>query len=316
MDSRGETKKPRLVVTVKAEPSASSYLRIRVHTAAAVAEGLSERMFDLGAQSVCLDPVGSAAGTQVLEPPVGGTPLWPMVAVSGLFRPTEDVVALARVLNVGEHIEIGWMSQEDWSSGQDGHGFVRRFGDRLMVAPRHASTPGNCPSAVVRLDPGLAFGTGQHPTTALCLRWLATADLTDAAVLDYGCGSGVLGIAAALLGAKRVVAVDSEPQAITAAQDNARFNQVALEAVLSPGSFAATPSFDVVIANILANPLIELAPRLCGCLRPNGRLVLSGLSERDAVRVAAAYSDVQFAEPVVEQGWTRLVGLMKPVLGV
>ena len=193
-------------------------------------------------------------------------------------------------------------------------------------------------TAVLRLDPGLAFGTGQHPTTASCLAWLADARLEGRSVLDYGCGSGILAIAAALLGAARVVAVDIEPQALSATQANADFNGVALDAVTtpeelqtrqrrrpaigrSPGARADSsdnliprseglrqPGFDVVLANILANTLIELAPTLSGCMNAGGQLVLAGLLEPQIDAVTSAYPSLAFDPPSIDGEWARLTG--------
>ena len=164
------------------------------------------------------------------------------------------------------------------------------------------------PSAVLRLDLGLAFGTGQHPTTRSCLAWLADARLEGRSVLDYGCGSGILGIAAALLGAARVVAVDVEPQALWATQANARFNGVALDAVITPEEFPTQLEFDLVLANILANTLVELGPALSGCLNSGGQLVLAGVLESQVGAVQAAYPGLAFDPPFVDGEWARLTG--------
>ena len=163
-------------------------------------------------------------------------------------------------------------------------------------------------TAVLRLDPGLAFGTGQHPTTASCLAWLADARLEGRSVLDYGCGSGILAIAAALLGAARVVAVDIEPQALSATQANAGFNGVVLDAVTTPNGFLPQPGFDLVLANILANTLIDLGPTLSGCLNARGRLVLAGLLEPQIDAVTAAYPSLAFDPPSIDGEWARLTG--------
>ena len=162
----------------------------------------------------------------------------------------------------------------------------------------------------MRLDPGLAFGTGTHPTTALCLEWIDGADLAGSRVIDYGCGSGVLGIAAALKGAVDVTCVDTDPQALTATADNAMRNDVEDRVVcVAAGDFGSTPA-DVVLANILARPLIELAPRLSGCLAPGAHIVLSGILPGQAEAVAAAYRPFVGAMKCAEkEGWVRLDGV-------
>jgi len=163
-----------------------------------------------------------------------------------------------------------------------------RFGRRLWVGP--GGQPVGAPDAVtVRLDPGLAFGTGSHATTALCLQWLDACRIADRTVVDYGCGSGILAIAAALLGAARVIAVDHDPQALAATVDNAQRNDVTdIIEVFSPDDL---PEFqaDVVLANILAEPLIELAASITGRTRPGGTVVLSGILESQAPAVEDAY---------------------------
>lgn len=187
-----------------------------------------------------------------------------------------------------------------------------RFGSRLWVCPT-GFTVEDTDAVVMSLDPGLAFGTGTHPTTALCLEWLDAADLHGASVLDYGCGSGILGIAAALLGAAGVHAVDIDPQALAATVENARKNRVGdrIE-VASPGELADFDS-DIALANILANPLMELADTLRSRVRPGGRIVLSGILAEQADAVASVYARKGFEmEPAVfREGWVRLAGVRR-----
>ncbi|MGH8160803.1 MAG: 50S ribosomal protein L11 methyltransferase, partial [Gammaproteobacteria bacterium] len=176
--------------------------------------------------------------------------------------------------------------EHDWvAAGRSG--FVpRSYGERLWVVPEWCTAPD--PGAVnVLLAPGLAFGTGEHPSTALCLEWLAAADLTGLTVIDYGSGSGVLAIAAAKLGGARAAAVDNDPQALAATRANAVRNDVAIEAWL-PETLKMTGA-DLLIANILARPLIALAADFCACVRPGGRIVLAGITPAQADVVAAAY---------------------------
>ena len=185
-----------------------------------------------------------------------------------------------------------------------------RFGERLWVVPHEKLHEVTQPDAVIlKLDPGLAFGTGTHPTTALCLDWLAGQDLRGKTVLDYGCGSGVLAIAALLLGAERAVCVDIDPQAIQATQDNARNNGVVnrVEAML-PDAFVHGQT-DIVVANILANPLVQLAPLLARCTAGDGRIALAGLLDRQADEVRAAYAPwFVFETDTRRDGWTRVAG--------
>ena len=185
-----------------------------------------------------------------------------------------------------------------------------QFGERLWIVPSWAEPlTGNAVN--LRLDPGLAFGTGTHETTAMCLAWLDGADLTGKTVLDFGCGSGVLAIAALLLGAERVLACDIDPQALLATRENATLNGVSdrLECCL-PDAMPTQASFDLVIANILAGPLVSLAPQLLGYCASGAALVLSGILNAQANEVMAAYApDIRFAPPARQGDWTRLAGV-------
>jgi ribosomal protein L11 methyltransferase len=231
----------------------------------------------------------------VLEPKPGEIRLWRDTLVRALFdQSTEpalnlqrlglalgaEVLGTARVRNVADQAwERVWL--EDWKP--------MRYGRRLWVYPTTAAAPDDPATVVVRLDPGLAFGTGSHPTTSLCLQVLDSLELGGCTVIDYGCGSGVLGIAALKLGAAQVIAVDIDPQALTATRDNAARNGVAAH-ILVQETEAALPRTDCVLANILAGPLIELAPRLTAACLEGGHLILSGLLRNQAEAVSAAYA--------------------------
>lgn len=187
-----------------------------------------------------------------------------------------------------------------------------RVDDRLWIIPSWSDRPAevNTPGVVsLKLDPGLAFGTGSHPTTHLCLQWLSAHVQPGHSVLDYGCGSGVLAIAAALLGAHPVVAVDIDPQAVQATRDNAAANGVAVQAYLPDALGAKPDSSQVVVANILSNPLKVLAPLLCATVQPGGWLILSGVLERQADEVCSVYS-VYLPMRIwrAQDGWVCLVG--------
>jgi ribosomal protein L11 methyltransferase len=208
------------------------------------------------------------------------------------------------------HPEIRFVGDGDVLDAWRRHAVPRRFGRRLWVVPSgHTVEPDD--AIILRLDPGLAFGTGEHPTTALCLAWLDAHAPVGAKVVDFGCGSGILAIAAALLGATRVLAIDHDPQALVATLKNAAANGVADR--IDARADDALPSDvwgeqRVVIANILANPLVALAPRLTRLVAPRGQLVLSGLLEHQVGEVCAAYRDVRFDAPVVSDGWALVAG--------
>jgi len=280
-------------------------------------EFAEEILLAQGAQSVTQV---DAADDPVLEPAPGEAPLWPRTRSTGLFEESADlapvIVALRDTLPDGATaiITTAELEEQDWVRIWLRDWKPLKFGARLWVSPRAKVGEIRDPHAVVvALDPGLAFGTGTHPSTALCLEWLAAADLAGKSVLDYGCGSGLLGITALKLGAARATGVDIDPQALVATRENALVNGVAgrIEAVAA-ADFVPAPC-DVVLANILARPLIELAPRLIACLAPGGRIVLAGLLEQHAADVAAAFAHAcAWAEPARLEGWTRLNGTLRP----
>lgn len=255
----------------------------------------------------------------VLEPAPGETPLWDKTVTLGLFNEDADLVpvgaALRELLPDGAQLTLTpeLIEDRDWVRAWLEHWQPLKFGEHLWVTPNEKIGEIKDPDAVIlRLDPGLAFGTGTHPTTALCLDWLARQDLAGKTVLDYGCGSGILAIAALKLGAARAICVDIDPQALTATQDNAHANGVeARIKTLPPEDFIPYPA-DFVIANILAHPLIDLAPLLAASIRSGGKLVLAGLLQRQQQDVRAAYAPWFGFEPdAVRDGWTRIAGICR-----
>ncbi|MGD8418150.1 MAG: 50S ribosomal protein L11 methyltransferase [Pseudomonadales bacterium] len=262
--------------------------------------------------------VRDAGANPILEPDPGATPLWSACTLEALFELDVDVPALREaLLSAGfTGADVGFLDDADWLNRWRQYAVDFCFGDRLWLVPRDARAPGE---PALRLDPGLAFGSGSHPTTRLCLTWLAGADLSGRTVLDYGCGSGILGLAALKLGAASVLAVDHDPQALLATRENAAYN--ALDGDSDPEGHprlqVGLPDalgerrFDLVLANILANPLIELSHRLAAALRSGGTLILSGMLEYQVDEVMAAYPELDFQAPVLEadeQGarWARL----------
>jgi ribosomal protein L11 methyltransferase len=256
-------------------------------------DALDDALLEIGALSVTY--VDRADDEPVLEPKPGEMRLWRDTLVRALFDQSSDpllnlqkltqhfgprVTDAARVRAVADQAwERVWLA--GWKS--------MRFGRRLWVCPTTAPEPDDPQAVVVRLDPGLAFGTGSHPTTALCLQILDSLSLIGRSVIDYGCGSGILGVAALKLGAAGVIAVDIDPQALTATRENAARNGVGSRMIVQDTD-AALPRASVVLANILAGPLIELAPLLTDACESGGYLVLSGLLRTQAYAVKAAYS--------------------------
>ena len=254
------------------------------------------------------------ADDPVFEPGVGETPLWPSVCVTALFDGETPVEPLARILSLVPGVD--WPHQvsfrkfenQQWERVWMDRFKPMQFGKGLWIVPGESEAPAQA-KHVLKLDPGLAFGTGTHPTTRLCLEWIDGHDFAGQAVVDYGCGSGVLGIAAAIKGAGKVICIDNDPQALTATRDNAQRNGVqdAIEC-LAPEQFGPQTA-DVVLANILAGPLIELAPRLCATLARGGSLALSGILEVQAQEVADAYAGtVPNLDKRVVEGWVLLTG--------
>ena len=278
-------------------------------------EVAEQTLFDIGALSVTLL---DAADHPLHEPAPGEQPLWPRVIVQALFPGNTVKTGLTpRLLAAGlvdsaTAMDFSNLVDRDWQRAWMDQFRPMRFGRDLWICPTHLEPSPDWP-LVVRLDPGLAFGSGTHPTTALCLEWIDGAALDGQTVIDYGCGSGILAMAAALKGATRVLAVDYDPQALTATGDNAQRNAVSQHiTTIDPEGFgtlaAEQRQAQLVLANILAQPLIELAPLLMDCVRPGGHLVLSGILPEQAGAVAAAYHALDPQAEVTERdGWIRLV---------
>lgn len=285
------------------------WLQVKVDTDAEHAAPVEEALTAAGAISITCEDAGE---TPILEPAPGTTPLWSSLRVIALFPDDTDRARIAATLaasveTAGEPAferlpdrdwERVWL--EDWQP--------LRFGRRLWVAPLEAAV--DDPDAIViRLDPGLAFGTGTHATTALCLEWLERQPPSGGAVLDFGCGSGILSLAALLLGARSATAVDIDPQALEATRANARANGVSDRLHTAEVESCPDGPFDTLVANILAGPLIELAPTLAGRQLPGGRLALSGLLDEQAADVIDAYAPWYRIDcGTTREGWVRLDG--------
>jgi ribosomal protein L11 methyltransferase len=279
----------------------------------------------LGACSVTLSDAGDEP---VLEPGPGETPLWSRTRITGLFTDDTDAESLPGRLQAELGVDalptwcIEILEDRDWEREWLKDFGPMQFGERLWVVPTTQARGPSGPqgfgaeappahAAVIHLDPGLAFGTGTHPTTALCLEWLDGIDLDGKTVLDYGCGSGVLGIAALKLGARAAVGMDIDPQAVLATRQNAADNEVEMAVCGSAADIEG--EFDVVVANILAGPLVEFADSITSRLAERGMLALSGVLCEQAPEVLSAYDPwIEFDEPVFReqdgQTWSRLTG--------
>jgi len=289
------------------------FQQLTIDIGARAPQPVEDALFALGATSVTLL---DAADAPVLEPAPGQTPLWPTIVIRALFDAAADPVALTANLHalLGETLPPATFERiEDKAWEREWLRDFRpmRFGRRLWICP--GGLPADDPDAIrVELDPGLAFGTGTHATTAMCLGWLdglPEEELAGARVIDYGCGSGILAVAAVKLGAASVVAVDIDPQALLATGENAQRNQVLDCIQITDDPEALGGPADVLLANILAGPLVELAPRLARLVRPAGHIALSGLLLEQADTVAAAYQpwfDIALDES--REGWGLLNG--------
>jgi ribosomal protein L11 methyltransferase len=286
------------------------WLRITVDSTDHDPELLSELLIAAGAEAVTFE---DGADQAVLETLPGETRLWSHTQVSGLFAAdTNSALIVERlqqaVADPALRTAIATVEDQDWERTWMERFQPMRFGRRLWICPRW-QTPPRPDDVTVMMDPGLAFGTGTHPTTALCLEWLDGHDINDRSVIDYGCGSGILAIAAAKLGARRVQAVDYEPQALIATTDNATTNGVGGQLSVHAPDDDAELSCDILLANILAGPLLELAPRFAQLVLPGGHIVLSGILAEQAPGVMAKYQAWFNMEPVATQEeWVRLSG--------
>ena len=264
-----------------------------------------------GAETISLR---DAADDAIYEPEPGTAPLWPKVVLEALFARDAGLAPLAKLLAAtfrDAAISVDALEDSAWQTSLPQAVKARPIGRRLWLAP---ADDRDAPSdrLVVRINMGLAFGTGEHPTTSLCLDWLEHHVASGITMLDYGCGSGILALATLMLGARFAYAVDNDPQALTATKANAALNGAAERLFVGLPETLPTVAVDVLAANILAGPLVELAPKLAERAAPGGRLLLSGILEAQAARVAAAYAPyLTNVEQTAREGWVLLVGSRK-----
>ena len=295
------------------------WVSVALETDAAHADALSDALLAAGAISVSVED--AQAGTDEETPQFGEpggandqpiVPLWSQSRVVALFDPAADLIGRIAAATVAAgiddlpEIELEDVAEQDWVRLTQSQFDPIRVNDRLWIVPSWHVAPN--PDAInLALDPGLAFGTGSHPTTFLCLQWLTDVLRGGETLLDYGCGSGILGIAAAKLGAASVLGVDIDRNALTAARDNAANNHVTLG--LRHSGEKLEERFDIVVANILTNPLCVLAPLLVAHIAPGGYIALSGVLASQAEQVIAAYAPLIALRVGAEhEGWVRLEG--------
>jgi len=292
-----------------------NWQQVSMITDQTTAPKVADFLTDLGALSVTYM---DADDQPVYEPAPGETRIWQSTKVMALFEMTIELALVKTVLfsrfesSRLEHWQQEVLEDRAWERTWLAHYQPMKFADKLWVCPT-GQEKDEADTVCMTLDPGLAFGTGTHPTTALCLEWLASHFLTDKIVIDYGCGSGILAVAAALLGAKHIYAVDIDPQAITATQANAEKNQVSDQiSCYLPEQFTPLAA-DIVLANILAQPLCQLAASMTDLVKTDGQLILSGILTEQADTVIAAYQvhQLYLSSLVNQDGWCRLDGQKK-----
>lgn len=292
-----------------------TWLSVSIETDCTHADALADALLEAGALSASIEDAD--AGTpeetpQFGEPGSVTTPGWTRSRVVALLTPDTDLPALladcaaSAGLPATPSYTRETIAEQNWVQLTQSQFEPIRVSERLWIVPSWHAAPD--PDALVLvLDPGMAFGTGSHPTTRLCLEWIERTVAPGVSVLDYGCGSGILAIAAAKLGAGEVLGVDIDPQAVTAARNNADIN--AVSARFADSAVSLEGSFDVVVANILANPLKALAPAICSHVRPGGALALSGILVEQAEELIALYAPyIQLAVADTREGWVCLAG--------
>jgi ribosomal protein L11 methyltransferase len=288
------------------------WIQLKINSQAEYAEQIGEMLSASGAQAVTFV---DAKDTPMYEPKPGEVMLWPDTQIVGLYDAEYDMsrvisqLSQSKLLGKNFNHKLDQLEDKDWEREWMINFHPMQFGERLWICPSWRDVPD--PNAVnVMLDPGLAFGTGTHQTTSLCLRWLDRLELSEATVVDFGCGSGILGIAALKLGAKRVIGIDIDPQALLASQDNANRNDVGEKIELYLPEHQPELKADVVLANILAGPIRELRTVITEYCKTGGKLVLSGILDNQAQEINDLYSHDFDMDPIKVDGeWARVSGV-------
>jgi ribosomal protein L11 methyltransferase len=286
-----------------------AWLQLETDLGNTEADSIERLLEELGALAITLKDAGDHP---LLEPAPGETPIWPTIILTALFPEDISEASLVKALGTQfspEKLQFSRIEDQNWQANFEHDLQPRRFGRRLWVTPdNNESLPAD--SVAITLTPGLAFGSGEHPTTAMCLNWLDGLNLQGTRVLDFGCGSGILGLAAAALGAKIVLMTDNDPQALTAAADNAGKNELQERVHIElAAKIEDSVRYDILLANILSGTLIELGPNLDGLMRPGARMAITGILAEQAEEVCAAWSgwaDMTVGDQI--DGWVLLTG--------
>lgn len=287
------------------------WLQLKIVSPRTDVKKLESALLKTGAASVTLE---DNADQPIFEPALGETPLWDQVRITGLYDAEIDTAEItAKIANKlrGQIPHHKWeqLEDKDWEREWMNNYHAIRCGERLWICPSWQQPPE--PDKInLMLDPGLAFGTGTHPTTFMCMQWIDQQDFSGLDIVDYGCGSGILGIATLLMGAKKVIGIDIDPQALLATTENAKRNNLPEDAmpVFLPKD---CPEFqaDIMLANILAGPLAELAPALNAMTKVGGKICLSGILAIQADAVKTAYANWFDFDPIgTQEEWVRITG--------
>lgn len=288
----------------------SQWIQLNIEASPQQTALIEDSVLDAGAVSITLQ---DAADQPILEPGVGETPLWDSCILIALFPASVNTSTTEQQIQacLPFSLQASWQQVEDKDWSQEWKKYFKPIAcsdGRLWICPSWIDAPE--PDVVnLRLDPGLAFGTGSHPTTMLCLNWLEKQTLAGKTVIDFGCGSGILGIAALLLGADKVWAIDNDPQALLASRDNAQRNGIEDNRLITvlPEQIPPDAQADIMVANILAKPLIDLAQQISDLTLDQGQLCLSGILSHQVDQVSAAYTaQFNFAPAVLEDNWAQL----------
>jgi len=286
------------------------WYKVELACSIANANTLEEILVAIGAISISMT---NKSKKDIYEPGVGETPLWDLINISALFEQKiceKDIVSALNLIEYSDLI-ISELEETNWIESYQKNFQPIKFGKNLYVVPSWEESNKFADKTSIKMDPGLAFGSGSHETTHLCLEYLDSSNLKELTVIDYGCGSGILGIAALSLGAKNVIAVDIDPQAITATKENAKINNVDKKiSIVSSDSLADTEA-DLLIANILSNPLMILRDKFIDLIKSNGRIVISGIMKKQLLEVAKHYEEFCNIVDIKERNKWCLIELLK-----